>query len=175
MQDLDYPKIVERLLKTAVPNLIVWLLGFYTLFEVYLNILCDITRFGDCKFYGDWWNAQSLSYYWSSWNLCVHHWMKRHIFRPLMSMGIRKELSLFVCFMLSALFHEYLLAVPFGKVKGWAFFGMLAQIPLIYITEPWKRHHYVGNIIFWFSIVLGQPFLVLLYYRDWVQSTLKAQ
>jgi len=171
MEDLDYPKIIERVLKTAVPNLIAWLLGFYVFFEVYLNILCDITRFGDCKFYGDWWNAQSLGYYWSSWNLCVHQWMKRHIYRPLQMAGVSKELNFLICFLISAFFHEFVLAVPFGKVKGWAFFGILAQIPLIYITEPWKSHHYVGNIIFWFSIVLGQPFLVLMYYRDWVQSS----
>lgn len=29
------------------------------------------------------------------------------------------------------------------------------------------RDGQTGNIIFWFSIVLGQPFLVLMIYRDW--------
>jgi len=173
MEELDYPKIIERVLKTAVPNLIVWLLGFYTFFEVYLNILCDITRFGDSKFYGDWWNAQSLSYYWSTWNLSAHYWIKRHVYKPLVACGLGSKSSLLISFLLSAIFHEYILAVPFGRVTGWAFFGMLAQVPLIVLTEPFKKHHYIGNIIFWFTVVLGQHFLIMLYYRDWVQSQLR--
>jgi diacylglycerol O-acyltransferase-1 len=53
-------------------------------------------------------------------------------------------------------------------VKWWAFLGMLAQVPLIKMTN-WLKGHQLGNVIFWFSIVLGQPFIVLLMYRGWYQ------
>eukprot|EP01125_Pyxidicula_operculata_P011968 TRINITY_DN3921_c0_g2_i2.p1 TRINITY_DN3921_c0_g2~~TRINITY_DN3921_c0_g2_i2.p1 ORF type:complete len:434 (-),score=42.01 TRINITY_DN3921_c0_g2_i2:92-1393(-) len=166
----DVPKLLERLLKTSVPNLYVWLLGFYVFFEVYLNILSDLTKFGDTKFFGDWWNAQSLGYYWRTWNLPVHNWMLRHVYIPMSKRGYSREIIVFTCFLISAFFHEYVLAVPFGQIKGWAFFGMLAQVPLIKITDTFKKKHYVGNIIFWCSIVLGQPFLIFMYYRDYLQQ-----
>jgi len=54
-------------------------------------------------------------------------------------------------------------------VKMWSFVGIMAQIPLI-ITTSKLRGNTFGNIIFWFSIVLGQPFLVLMMYRAWYEK-----
>lgn len=44
-------------------------------------------------------------------------------------------------------------------------------MPLIYWTEILKHYHYVGNVIFWMSIALGQPFLSVIYYRDYLAHT----
>jgi len=167
---VNTPKIIERILKAAVPNLYLWLISFYALFDCFLGALAELTYFGDTKFYGDWWNARTLGYYWSNWNLPVHAWMKRHIMIPLLNLGFSKNFGVFICFFISALGHEFILAVPFG-LKGIAFFGILAQIALIFITEKLKNYHYAGNIIFWLSISLGQPFLTVLYYRDYLAST----
>mmetsp|Transcript_16975 Transcript_16975/g.16846 ORF Transcript_16975/g.16846 Transcript_16975/m.16846 type:complete len:95 (-) Transcript_16975:39-323(-) len=46
--------LAERILKLAVPNLYCWLLMFFTLFHTWLNILAELTRFGDREFYLDW-------------------------------------------------------------------------------------------------------------------------
>jgi len=166
----NYIKVADVILKASIPNLYLWIMGFYVLFDIYLNILGELTCFGDRKFYGDWWNAQSLAHYWNTWNLPVHHFMKRHIYIPCMNTFHSKYLSLLLSFFISAFFHEYVLSVPFGQVKFWAFFGILAQVPLVAITEVLKHHHYTGNIIFWTSIALGQPFIVMLYYRDFVKN-----
>jgi len=45
----------------------------------------------------------------------------------------------------------------------------MAQIPLIILTAGFRGGQ-AGNIIFWFSIVLGQPFLTLMMYRAWYQK-----
>jgi hypothetical protein len=37
------------------------------------------------------------------------------------------------------------------------------------------RGNQFGNIIFWISIVLGQPFLVLMVYREWYQRQYSMQ
>eukprot|EP01130_Rhizamoeba_saxonica_P010707 TRINITY_DN4412_c0_g1_i1.p1 TRINITY_DN4412_c0_g1~~TRINITY_DN4412_c0_g1_i1.p1 ORF type:complete len:304 (-),score=21.72 TRINITY_DN4412_c0_g1_i1:25-936(-) len=169
IENANYLNISERVLKLSVPNLYLWLIGFYIIFDVYLNILAEITRFGDRKFYGDWWNAQTVGHYWRNWNLPVHNWMRRHVYNPC-SKRFSTKTSLLICFFVSAFFHEYVLSVPFGQVKLWAFLGILAQVPLVVITEKFKDHHYTGNIMFWISIVLGQPFLILLYYRDFVKT-----
>jgi len=169
IESFDIWMIVERLLKLSVPNLYVWLLGFYVFFHIYLNIMAEITRYGDRLFYRDWWNATSLGYYWRTWNIPVHAWMLVHIYTPLTNRGYSKTTAYLACFLVSALFHELVIAVPFQLLKFWSFFGMIAQIPLILITSH-LRGHQLGNIIFWFSIVVGQPFLVLMMYRAWYQK-----
>ena len=44
-------RILERVLKLAIPSLYVWLLIFAALFHVGLNIVAEITQFGDREFY----------------------------------------------------------------------------------------------------------------------------
>eukprot|EP00981_Chlorochromonas_danica_P016175 scaffold15944_cov248-Ochromonas_danica.AAC.9 len=56
--------IIERLLMLSIPNTYVWLLVFYLYFHVWLNLLAELTRFGDRLFYKDWWNAKTIDRYW---------------------------------------------------------------------------------------------------------------
>ncbi len=46
---------LERLLNIAIPNHIIWLLGFYAFFHSGLNVLAEVMRFADRAFYEDWW------------------------------------------------------------------------------------------------------------------------
>jgi hypothetical protein len=39
---------------------IIWLLLFFSVFHCLLNILAEITMFGDRLLYEDWWNANTL-------------------------------------------------------------------------------------------------------------------
>ena len=48
---LRYLQALERLLKLSVPTLWGWLVVFYTLFHLLLNIVAELTRFGDREFY----------------------------------------------------------------------------------------------------------------------------
>jgi diacylglycerol O-acyltransferase-1 len=43
----DLIRLTERLLKLSIPNLYVWLLGFYVFFHLVLNILAELLQFGD--------------------------------------------------------------------------------------------------------------------------------
>jgi len=164
----DILQITERLLKLCIPNLFVWLMGFYVFFHLYLNIIAELCLFADRLFYRDWWNATSLSFFWKNWNLPVHNWMVEHVYTPLRGFGFSKNQCAFLCFLVSAFFHEIVIGIPFQMLKMWAFLGMMLQLPAIYLTDHIKGNQ-LGNVLFWFSIVLGQPFLVLMIYRDWYQ------
>ncbi|RYC53998.1 hypothetical protein CHU98_g12211 [Xylaria longipes] len=140
VHSLDIVSIVERLLKLSTISLVIWLAGFFALFQSSLNALAEIMRFGDRSFYDEWWNSAGLGEYWRLWNKPVYQFMKRHIFSPLV---------------------------------GVAFFGMLIQIPLIWITHPLEKMKgpngkLIGNVIFWVSFtILGQPFAALIYFYAW--------
>ena len=122
--------IVEGVLKIAVPNLVIWLIGFYAIFHVYLNILGEITRFGDRQFYKDWWNSTTLGYFWRSWNLPVHGWMVAHVYLPLTNRGWRKSTASLLIFFISAVLHELVVSIPFWNFKLLAFGGMMLQVAL---------------------------------------------
>ncbi|OON14275.1 hypothetical protein X801_09933, partial [Opisthorchis viverrini] len=50
----DFSQIVERCLKLAIPNHLIWLLFFYASFHSLFNAVGELMRFGDRFFYSDW-------------------------------------------------------------------------------------------------------------------------
>ncbi|KAI1813935.1 diacylglycerol O-acyltransferase [Poronia punctata] len=173
MHSLDLVSIVERLLKLSTISLVIWLAGFFAIFQSSLNALAEVMRFGDRAFYDDWWNSAGLGEYWRLWNKPVYQFMKRHLFSPLMSRGYTAANASFIVFFVSALLHELLVGVPTKNIIGVAFLGMLVQIPLIMITRPLEQMRgrngkLIGNVIFWVSFtILGQPFAALVYFYAW--------
>ncbi len=171
MNDVDMVSLVERLLKLSISSLFIWLLAFYSIFHSILNAFGEVLCFGDRTFYHAWWNANTIEEYWRFWNAPVHHWFKRHVYIPMRIAGYSASAAQATIFVISAIFHEYLIALPTGVTQGWALMAMLNQIPLIMLTS-WYMKKYprsrAGNYFFWiFFCILGQPMCVLLYYRAW--------
>ena len=171
----DAWSFVERLLALAIPSLFVWVLMFVALFELWLSILAELTRFGDRQFYKDWWNAQKFDEYWRLWNLPVHNWLVRHVFFPCLNLGLNKMAATLVVFFVSAALHEVLVSGPCHVARLYAFAGMMGQVPLIALTNalhgrlPSNR---LGNVLFWVVFcVVGQPMALMLYFHDTVQSS----
>jgi len=168
LNDLDLLRLVERVMKLSIPTLYIWLIGFYSLFHLWLNILAEVLRFGDRYFYGCWWNSTTMDEYWRIWNIPVHTWLVKHIYHPLCSYGVPKFWAGVCVFFVSAVFHELLVSVPVHTFRFWAFIGMMGNIPLIAITNFFFKNSQIGNALFWFSFCfLGQPLCILLYYNDY--------
>jgi diacylglycerol O-acyltransferase-1 len=112
MAALDLISIAERVMKLSTISLFCWLAGFFALFQSFLNALAEVMRFGDREFYSDWWNVSSVRIYWTSWNKPVYHFMKRHIYAPLIGRGVPPKIAQAVVFVFSGLLHELLVGVP---------------------------------------------------------------
>lgn len=173
MSTLDFPTILERLMKLSTISLFCWLAGFFALFQSFLNGLAEVLRFGDREFYSDWWNVSSLRQYWTLWNKPVFQFMKRHIYSPMVGRGVPPIIAQITVFTFSGILHELLVGVPTHNIIGVAFAGMMFQLPLIYITEPVSKltsinGKLMGNLIFWISFCLvGQPLAAMLYFFAW--------
>ncbi|CAG2111530.1 unnamed protein product [Medioppia subpectinata] len=102
LQEMHFSKMLERLLKLAVPNHLIWLIFFYWFFHSCLNTIAEILRFSDREFYKDWWNSESVNYFWKNWNMPVHKWCVRHLYKPLINRGVNKFHASVMVFMLSA-------------------------------------------------------------------------
>ncbi|PVU86042.1 hypothetical protein BB560_006826 [Smittium megazygosporum] len=168
--------ISERVLKLSVVVSMLWLIGFYALFHSILNINAELLGFSDRNFYLSWWNSSDLGSYWREWNLPIHNFCKRHIMSPLTSppLSLSIDLGVFFTFFISAVLHELIFGIPTRSLKGYSFFGMILQIPLInltsYVTKIRGPDSNIGNTLFWISFcIIGQPFLVLQYFYDWVE------
>ncbi|KAK4106795.1 hypothetical protein N658DRAFT_503192 [Parathielavia hyrcaniae] len=170
---LDLVSIVERLLKLSTISLVIWLAGFFALFQSFLNALAEVTRFGDREFYEAWWNSESLGMYWRTWNKPVYQFFRRHVYSPLRSRGWSHMASSTIVFLLSAVLHELLVGVPTHNMIGVAFLGMFLQLPLIILTARLEKMQspngkLLGNTIFWVSFtIVGQPFAALIYFYAW--------
>ncbi|KAK4483669.1 hypothetical protein RD792_010870 [Penstemon davidsonii] len=105
----------ERVLKLSVPNLYVWLCMFYCFFHLWLNILAELLRFGDREFYKDWWNARTVA---EVDYLCAEN-----------------RVAILIAFLVSAIFHELCIAIPFHIFKFWACIGIMFQVPLVIMTN----------------------------------------
>ncbi|KAL1843397.1 hypothetical protein VTJ49DRAFT_1747 [Mycothermus thermophilus] len=170
---LDFLAMVERLLKLSTISLIIWLAGFFALFQSFLNGLAEVVRFGDREFYEAWWNSESLGVYWRTWNKPVYQFFRRHVYSPMRSRGWSHMAASTVVFLLSAVLHELLVGVPTHNIIGVAFLGMFLQLPLIILTSRLERMRsangrLLGNTIFWVSFtIFGQPFAALMYFYAW--------
>eukprot|EP00064_Thunnus_orientalis_P009548 superscaffoldBa00001220_g9572 len=160
------PIIQSSMKPLEVPNHLLWLMFFYWFFHSSLNFSAELLRFGDRQFYNDWWNSETVTYFWQNWNIPVHKWCLRHFYKPLLRRGFSKIVSQSAVFFLSAFFHEYLVSVPLRMFRLWAFMGMMAQLPLAWFVSRFLRGNY-GNAAVWMSLIIGQPFAVLMYVHDY--------
>ena len=166
--------LAERVLKLSLPSTYSWVVMFVTLFDCYLTLLSELTRFADRAFFADWWNARTVGQYWRTWNLPVHKFLLRHVFNPLRRRGVGRWPALALVFFVSAVLHEVAVAVPLHLFrppwKLYAFWGVLAQVPLVVLTEPLAATG-AGNFIFWLAFCgLGQPIALIMYFCDWVSQ-----
>lgn len=118
MASRDFASILERLMKLSTISLVIWLAGFFAVFQSTLNALAEITRFGDRNFYGDWWNSPSVGTYWKTWNLPMYNFMVRHIYSPLKRRGWSHEGASMVVFTFSGLLHEIAVGIPTHNILG---------------------------------------------------------
>lgn len=165
-RQMQITHMLERLLKLAIPNHVIWLIWFYLFFHSLLNIAAELTRFADREFYRDWWNSESVYYFWSNWNIPVHKWCVRHLYFPLMSLGLNRCQASTCVFLVSAFFHEYLVSVPLQMFRMWAFTGMLIQLPWARFVSAYFNHQF-ANVAVWLSLIIGQPLCILMYYHDY--------
>ena len=168
----SFPTMVEDYLSLCTIDMCLWLIGFFVLFQVALNLVAEVTRFGDRTFYQDWWNASSVGTFWRDWNLPVSNFFRRHLYTPLRANGCPKQIAANLVFLASAVLHELLFGIATHNFNGVAFMCMIVQPIFILATQPLENERgkgsTIGNCVMWVSMMLGQPTAVILYYEQWI-------
>ncbi|WAR12309.1 DGAT1-like protein [Mya arenaria] len=141
LSDMDAARVIERLLKLAIPNHFIWLMFFYWFFHSTLNVIAEVLK-----------NSDTVNSFWSNWNIPA-------------SIQAIAEARLFQVTGICCSFYVYLVSVPLHMFKLWAFMGMLGQVPLAIVQVKYIHGKY-GNMVVWLSLILGQPIAILAYYHD---------
>jgi sterol O-acyltransferase len=161
---------IESVLTLVVPFCVcVWLV-FYVIFDCVCNGVAELTCFANREFNKDWWNSTTMEEFSRRWNLPVHAWLHRHIFLELKkNFNYSNEFSAFITFLVSSIFHEFILILTFRLVMPYLFLSQMLQIPLIMIGKKLKGTSQ-GNVFFWAGIIVGIPLLSTLYCREYFRE-----
>ncbi|KAF2101684.1 sterol O-acyltransferase 1 [Rhizodiscina lignyota] len=169
MQDVD--SIVEGALILAetisrllFPFMVSFLLVFLVIFEYICGAFAEITHFADRQFYADWWNSCDWLEFSREWNIPVHNFFRRHVYSA--SRGkMSRPVATVITFFISALAHELVMGCITKKLRGYGFFAMMLQMPIVMIQRSrWvKGRTLLNNILFWCSMILGLSMMCALY------------
>eukprot|EP01022_Parablepharisma_sp_SALTPOND_P004451 TRINITY_DN120329_c2_g1_i1.p1 TRINITY_DN120329_c2_g1~~TRINITY_DN120329_c2_g1_i1.p1 ORF type:complete len:483 (+),score=27.86 TRINITY_DN120329_c2_g1_i1:2413-3861(+) len=167
-------RVLGDIFSMCIPSLFIWLLIFYAYFHCWLNAKSEIVGFANREFYKDWWNADSIGAFWRKWNLPVHEWCLRHLYiESMYYFNASKDVAAIIVFLVSTVMHEFYLSVAFKVYHPFFFFAMVAQIPLLFLNRKIRNSRRVGNLLMWISLMIGQPLLEILYFRNWVLTRYK--
>ena len=106
--------------------------------------------------------AKGLADFWGRrWNLWTSDWFRQIIFRPLRS---RPMVALFVVFLASGLFHEWVINLPLYIVTGRNLFGSMTVYFLLQavgiVIERRTRHRGVRILLAWLFVFGAAPLMV---------------
>lgn len=164
----NYTNLVMGVFHVMIPGIAVNLLGFYGILHSWLNAFAELTRFADRHFYSDWWNSTGWGTYYRKWNAVVHNFLHRHLFMDAVeTYGAGKHTALWLTFIISAIVHEYIIAIGLGFYKPILLIMFVVPgVLFIYLTKFFKGNR-MWNIFMWAMLIVGHGMLVGLYSRAW--------
>lgn len=117
------------------------------------------------NFFQDWWNSSNYDTFFRTWNVIVHEWLHAYIYKDVYEKLNSKFCATITVFLISAIFHEYILVVTFRFFYPvmLILFGFIG-VALIFVT---RKLSLGGNIFFWFGIMAGNGILFTLYSMEY--------
>ncbi|OCK81288.1 hypothetical protein K432DRAFT_381438 [Lepidopterella palustris CBS 459.81] len=156
--------MAETVSRLLFPFMVIFLLVFLVIFEYVLGAFAEITRFADRQFYADWWNSCDWLEFSREWNIPVHHFFRRHVYSA--SRGhMSRPFATVITFLISAIAHELVMGCITKKLRGYGFFAMMLQMPIVMVQRSrWIRGRtLLNNVLFWCSMILGLSMMCALY------------
>lgn len=156
--------LAETISLLLFPFLITFLLVFLIIFEYILGAFAEITCFADRHFYSDWWNSTDWMEFSRKWNIPVHHFFQRHVYKASRP-HIGRRMATIITFLISSLGHELVMACITKKIRGYGFLAQMSQLPIVLLQRTkWARERkLLNNICFWCSTILGLSMMCSLY------------
>lgn len=146
------------------PFMITFLLVFLVIWEYILGAFAEITCFADRHFYSDWWNSSDWLEFSREWNIPVYHFLRRHVFFSSKTY-FSTPVAMVITFLVSSLGHELIMGCITKKLRGYGFFAMMLQLPIVALqrSKLVRGRWVLNNAAFWSSMILGLSMMCSLY------------
>ncbi|GAM84373.1 hypothetical protein ANO11243_023670 [Dothideomycetidae sp. 11243] len=158
---LIFAETVSRLL---FPFMITFLLVFLVIFEYLCGAFAEITRFADRQTYTAWWNSRDWLEFSREWNIPVHRFLNRHVYSASRT-TLSRPVATVITFLISSLAHELVMGCITRKFRGYGFFAMMMQMPIVMVQRlpAVRKRRLLNNVLFWCSMILGLSLICALY------------
>ncbi|XP_058809626.1 sterol O-acyltransferase 1 [Phymastichus coffea] len=154
--------VVLTVFSSMLPAIVMFLFGFYCILHACQNAMAELLRFADRQFYKDWWNCTSFSAFYRTWNIPVHDWLHEYIYKDVHVKCHSKVFAIAMTFAVSALFHEYILALAFGFFYPVLFISFAGfSLLLVFLMKNYSKMD--GNIYMWLALIVGNGIVYTLY------------
>lgn len=165
--------LLDILPSVFIPSILVYNILFLLLFEFWLSCLAECLGLSDRHYFADWWNSNSFADFSRTWNIPVHRFIKKHIYKVLLEqLGAPKSIANFGCFFVSACLHELVMWAALGRRrlivehKPIIFAFQMLQLPLMKVGRVVHRWSPImANLFFWFGMLFAPPLITILYIR----------
>ena len=163
---LDFSIAVFR---SCLPAMFCLFLMFFGLLHSWFNAYAQLLRFPDRHFYEDWWTALEFGTYYRKWNIVVHEFLYYNIYLDAIRFTnekLPKNTSQMLTFILSAIVHEWIIAVSLGYFYPILFVVFIG--PGIILIRGTKNvtNKYL-NIVFWMLMFFGTSLIMVLYSMEY--------
>lgn len=144
--------------------------GILLWFSVYMCMYMYLCSFKPLLFFlQDWWNSTSYSNYYRTWNVVVHDWLYYYAYKDFLWFFTKrfKSAAMLAVFAVSAVVHEYALAVCLNFFYPvlfvlFMFFGMAFNF---IVNDSRKRP--IWNVMMWTSLFAGHGVILCFYSQEW--------
>lgn len=126
--------LAETISLLLFPFMVTFLLVFLVIFEYILGAFAEITCFADRHFYSDWWNSCDWLEFSREWNIPVHHFLRRHVYFSSRTY-FSNSTAMVITFLVSAFGHELVMGCITKKLRGYGFFAMMLQLPIVAVQR----------------------------------------
>ncbi|KAK5069714.1 Sterol O-acyltransferase 2 (Sterol-ester synthase 2) [Lithohypha guttulata] len=156
--------LAESISLMLFPFMIEFLLTFLTIWEYALGAFAELSCFADRHFYSDWWNCEDWLEFSREWNIPVYNFLKRHVFFATKAYT-NTSVAMIMTFLISSFGHELIMGCISMKLRGYAIFAMMLQLPIVAIQRSkFVRGRWIlNNACFWGSMILGISSMASLY------------
>lgn len=155
---------VDLALLSSISYFVTWVVFFWGFFYHGVTACAELLCFNDRTFFDAWWNSTSVDEFWRSWNLLVQRWLFLHVYKPMVSRGVSRQIAAITVFVVSAIGHEIIISVPLRMFRPYAFTIMMLQIPAALISKRvFQRRPLLGNVVTWLWVMFSQCTALILY------------
>lgn len=119
---------VDLALLSSISYFVTWVVFFWGFFYHGVTACAELLCFNDRTFFDAWWNSTSVDEFWRSWNLLVQRWLFLHVYKPMVSRGVSRQIAAITVFVVSAIGHEIIISVPLRMFRPYAFTIMMLQV-----------------------------------------------